>query len=452
MVRQPVHRDGPQLTTVEAGGTLTASDLVNAPEMPTPRVDRPPRHTPHTRTTVAPAPGGTGVFDARAVADRAGAGERTASLTGAAAIAERRLENIIAQSPAMIAVKDLSLRYRVANPELARVAGRPLAEVIGHTASELFPEFGGEIDAQSEAAIETGEPMHCDLLVEVDGEVRTFHVVSFVLDGPDGGPAEVGCIGTDITDRLRYEHALRAREEALELVGAALVEHRLQVVSQPVVRIADGRVTSEELLVRLRAPGSTEVLAPAAFLPAAERYGLIQEIDTWMVAHAVQVAAHRPVQVNLSAVTLSDRTARQTILSTLSLAPEAAARIIFEVTESAAAEHIDAAEAFAAGLTELGCGLALDDFGTGFGSFTYLRRLPLRYLKIDRSFVTGLADSAEDRRVVASIVGIARQFGLQTIAEGVEDAAVLGVLAELEADYAQGFHLGVPAPVHLRAG
>jgi PAS domain S-box-containing protein len=369
-----------------------------------------------------------------------------------AATPERRLADIIAQSPAMIAVKDLSLRYRIANTEVARAAGRPLAEVIGQTASELFGEVGAEIDAQSRTAIETGEPMHCDLPVTIDGQGRTYHVVNFVLDGPDGRPAEVGCIGTDITDRLRYERSLRAREETLELIGTALAENRMRVFSQPVVCLADGRIASEELLVRLRATGSEEMLAPGAFLPAAERYGLIQEIDTWMVTRATQIAAHRPVQVNLSAVTLSDCTARQTILSTLALAPEVASSIIFEVTESAAAGHLGAAEAFAAGLTELGCGLALDDFGTGFGSFTYLRRLPLRYLKIDRSFVTGLAGSAADRQVVASIVGIAHQFGLQTIAEGVEDAAVLDVLAELEADYAQGFHLGVPAPVRLRTG
>ena len=109
--------------------------------------------------------------------------------------------------------------------------------------------------------------------------------------------------------------------------------------------------------------------------------------------------------------------------------------------------HLEAARAFAADVSALGCGLALDDFGTGFGSFTYLRTLPLSYLKIDISFVRSLLDSDDDRRVVQSIIGIAERFGLRTIAEGVEDEATLDLLRELGADYAQGFHLGRPAPL-----
>jgi EAL domain-containing protein (putative c-di-GMP-specific phosphodiesterase class I) len=150
-------------------------------------------------------------------------------------------------------------------------------------------------------------------------------------------------------------------------------------------------------------------------------------------------------EVNLSAVTLCDAAARSEIVALLRAAPDAARSIVFEITETAAAEHLAAAREFAADLTALGCGLALDDFGTGFGSFTYLRMLPLRYLKIDRSFVRELVRSRDDRRVVRSIVGIAAHFGLRTIVEGVEDAATLELLGDLGADYAQGFHIGRPA-------
>ena len=130
-----------------------------------------------------------------------------------------------------------------------------------------------------------------------------------------------------------------------------------------------------------------------------------------------------------------------------SAAPEAAQRIVFEITETATAEVLEAAASFAMELTSLGCGLALDDFGTGFGSFTYLRVLPLRYLKIDRSFVTELPHSLEDQHVVRSIIGIAEQFGLRTIAEGVEHAETVNLLTELGTHYVQGYHLGFPAPV-----
>jgi EAL domain-containing protein (putative c-di-GMP-specific phosphodiesterase class I) len=127
----------------------------------------------------------------------------------------------------------------------------------------------------------------------------------------------------------------------------------------------------------------------------------------------------------------------------------AAANITFEITETAAIDHLDAACEFAGQITALGCGLALDDFGTGFGSFTYLRRLPLRYLKIDLSFVRGMAASVDDQRVVQSVIGIAQRFGLKTIAEGVENAETLALLREFGADHAQGFHIGHPAPAEV---
>lgn len=103
-----------------------------------------------------------------------------------------------------------------------------------------------------------------------------------------------------------------------------------------------------------------------------------------------------------------------------------------------------AAQAFGAEVTELGCRLALDDFGVGFGSFTYLRSLPISYIKIDRGFVGQLAHSAEDRRVVQGIVSVARSFGIEMIAEGIEDEQTRDVLREFGVDCVQGFLLGLP--------
>ena len=166
-----------------------------------------------------------------------------------------------------------------------------------------------------------------------------------------------------------------------------------------------------------------------------------------MVEQALRLAPRLAPEVNLSAVSLCDPVARHEIVSRLAAAPAAAARIVFEITETADPQHLDAAREFAADLTALGCGLSLDDFGTGFGSFTYLRKLPLRYLKIDRSFVLDLVTSVDDQHVVQSIIRIAEQFGLRVIAEGVGDALTLDFLRDLGANYAQGFHLGRPMPV-----
>jgi EAL domain-containing protein (putative c-di-GMP-specific phosphodiesterase class I) len=189
------------------------------------------------------------------------------------------------------------------------------------------------------------------------------------------------------------------------------------------------------------------VLSPGSFLPAAERFGLIQAIDVWRVRQALSLASDTAFQVNLSAVTMCDPAARSEIVELLAASPKQASRIVFEITETAAAAHIEAARAFAADITDIGCRLALDDFGVGFGSFTYLRSLPLTYIKIDLSFVRGLVGCLDDRRVVQSIIGIAQEFGLRTIAEGVEDEDTLELLRELGADFVQGYHLGRPAPI-----
>jgi EAL domain-containing protein (putative c-di-GMP-specific phosphodiesterase class I) len=120
---------------------------------------------------------------------------------------------------------------------------------------------------------------------------------------------------------------------------------------------------------------------------------------------------------------------------------------VFEITETAAIGNLDAAQRLANTLSSLGCRLALDDFGTGFGSFTYLRSLPVDYLKIDSSFVLNLVDSPEDQAVVRSMVHIAESFGRSTVAEGVENQATLGLLFELGVDYVQGYFTGRPVPV-----
>ena len=120
--------------------------------------------------------------------------------------------------------------------------------------------------------------------------------------------------------------------------------------------------------------------------------------------------------------------------------------VVFEITETAAAKDIGQATRLAERLSALGCGFALDDFGTGYGSFTYLKHLPVDYIKIDMEFVRHLRPGSPDVQVVSAIIDVARKFGIQTVAEGVESQETLDLLGELGADFAQGYHLGFPAP------
>jgi EAL domain-containing protein (putative c-di-GMP-specific phosphodiesterase class I) len=195
-----------------------------------------------------------------------------------------------------------------------------------------------------------------------------------------------------------------------------------------------------------------ELIQPGSFLPIAERYGLIGEIDRWVIAQAIALAADSGgiVEANISAASIGTVDLLPFIEHQLKETGADPADLVFEITETALMHDIVAGEAFAQGLADLGCGLALDDFGTGFGSFTYLKRLPISYLKIDMEFVRDLVTNPANQHVVRAIVSLAQAFGLQTIAEGVEDEETLQLLADEGVDYAQGFHLGRPAPLDGR--
>jgi EAL domain-containing protein (putative c-di-GMP-specific phosphodiesterase class I) len=193
-----------------------------------------------------------------------------------------------------------------------------------------------------------------------------------------------------------------------------------------------------------------EVILPGSFIPIAERYGMISEIDRWVLRQAVRVAAQgRRVEANVSAQSFAPLYLLPLIERDLQEAGADPANLVFEITETALMQDVDAGAVFAQGLADIGCGLSLDDFGTGFASFTYLKRLPLESLKIDIEFIRDLPRSTANQHIVQSIVQLARGFGYDTIAEGVEDEETLSLLRTYGVDYAQGYHLGVPAPLHL---
>ena len=253
-------------------------------------------------------------------------------------------------------------------------------------------------------------------------------------------------------ERTRIQSEL----DALAWVGRvrdALDEDRLVLYSQPIVAVADGKKVSDELLLRMVEPNGN-VIAPGAFLPVAEKYGLIAEIDRWVIKQAIRlVATGRPVQVNLSAESIAKSILERDLLWLIERELKATgadpAKLVFELTETAVIADIEAGGIFARRLAAIGCGLALDDFGTGFGSFTYLKSLPLQYLKIDIEFVRDLVSNKANQHLVTAIVGLARDFGYCTIAEGVEDAETFALLGEYGVDLAQGFHLGRPAPIPM---
>lgn len=189
-------------------------------------------------------------------------------------------------------------------------------------------------------------------------------------------------------------------------------------------------------------------IEPDRFLPIAEEFGLIVEIDELMVRRAVELASrgHR-VNVNLSAQSIAKPGMSEFIGREIERLQADPSLLAVELTETALIKSEHAARRFVERLAELGCGFALDDFGTGYGGFMYLKQLPIDYLKIDMEFVGDLIVNEGSQRVVRAVVDLAQGFGQLTIAEGIEDEATRDVLAEMGVDYGQGFLFGRAAPV-----
>jgi diguanylate cyclase (GGDEF)-like protein len=237
-------------------------------------------------------------------------------------------------------------------------------------------------------------------------------------------------------------------------IREALEHDRFTLYCQPIFDLASDKTSQYEILLRLVDEDGTVVL-PGAFLPPAERFGLIQEIDRWVVGEAIRLAAAQRarghelellLEINLSGKSVGDPELPRLIERELVAAGVPPSSLIFEITETAAIANMDEARRFAERLTQLGCRLALDDFGAGFGSFYYLKYLTLDYLKIDGDFVQNLPRSPLDQRMVKAMVEVARGLEMKTIAEFVGDAETVELLRELGIDYAQGYHIGHPVP------
>jgi diguanylate cyclase (GGDEF)-like protein/PAS domain S-box-containing protein len=259
--------------------------------------------------------------------------------------------------------------------------------------------------------------------------------------------------------------ALGARISWADRIRDALAEDGFVLHAQPIVDVASGRTGQYELLLRM-IDLDGELIPPGAFLPVAERFDLIGEIDRWVVRRALAMLAEAgaaghdiTVEVNLSGRSTGDPELLALIERELRATGVDPARLIFEITETTAVANIPAAQEFAARLAELGCRFALDarpkagdeaagrGRGAGFGSFYYLKHLPFDYLKIDGEFVRHCATDPTDQLVIQAVVDIARGLGKRTVAEQAGDEATLALLRELGVDQAQGYFLGRPAPL-----
>ncbi len=250
-----------------------------------------------------------------------------------------------------------------------------------------------------------------------------------------------------------HQVELRERHSWLERLQDALDRDRFVLHGQPILDLASGGITRHELLIRL-VEDDGSIVMPGAFLGLAERAGLVGRIDRWVLnetfamLRAAQHAGQQPCfSVNLSGPSVGDPDVLALLEEGLASLPHPEGALLVEVTETAAIQDLDRARHFARRLKDLGCRLALDDFGSGYGSFAYLKQLPVDVVKIDGQFVRGLVDDPQDQAVVTALVTIAHALGKSTVAEFVEDQETLDLLRTLGVDSAQGYVVGRPAPL-----
>lgn len=277
--------------------------------------------------------------------------------------------------------------------------------------------------------------------------------------------ADVACYSAKDSGRNRIhlyqQGAAPERHREMQWVSRlmrAVEENRLELYYQPIISIGANTDLRKhyELLLRMRGEHG-EIVLPAEFIPAAERYNLMPAIDRWVVQHALGALAHYrsdgdarsayTVSINLSGNSLNDDSFLEFLINELQTHDLSAGAVCFEITETAAIANLANVVHFMRELKARGCLFSLDDFGSGLSSFMYLKNLPVDYLKIDGQFVQNMTADHVDRSMVEAIRQIGHAMGIKTIAERVDSAEVLLCLASIGVDYAQGNYIAFPESV-----
>ena len=292
-------------------------------------------------------------------------------------------------------------------------------EIMASIGIAFFPEHGTEADTIMQRAGLA--------LVSAKQSTKKFAIYDKAMD--KSSPRRITMMG-------ELRHAIDANE--------------LMVYYQPKVDLAKSRVSSVEALVRWQHP-EHGFLSPDEFIPMAERTGLIRPLTTWVINSALEQGEkwHRKglklgIAINLSPAALLDTELPNVIVGMLSLHEISAEFITFEVTEGSMIKDPDLALKILSRLADMGIKISIDDFGTGYSSLAYLKKLPAKELKIDKSFVLDMLESESDAVIVKSIIDLGHNLSMQVVAEGVENKETAVKLKALGCDIIQGFYFSKP--------
>jgi diguanylate cyclase (GGDEF)-like protein len=377
-------------------------------------------------------------------------------------------------------------QFKIVNDTCGHAAGdlllRQLADVLQQRVRthDVIARLGGDefavllLDCPAPRASEIAEQLREAVsrfrFTWRDGSMQVGASIGIVPAGKDNegvaalmSAADVACyVAKDLgRNRIHVYEEGDAAERHQEMqwiarINRAREQERLELYYQPIVPIggASKEYPHFELLLRMR-DESGELVMPNAFIPAAERYNLMQSLDRWVIHEVLEGLVYREqsgtapytLAVNLSGTSLNDARFLDFLLGELSAAHVPEGALCFEITETAAIANLGTVVRFMQALREHGCLFSLDDFGTGLSSLTYLKNLPVDYVKIDGQFIRNVTKDAADESVVDAIARMARAFNIRTIAERVESREVFLRLGEIGIMYAQGYYIAVPQPI-----
>jgi diguanylate cyclase (GGDEF)-like protein/PAS domain S-box-containing protein len=347
--------------------------------------------------------------------------------------------------------------------------------------SDLLARFGGDefavllTDGDADAARSVAQSLveeirHCASTIAGGQIPLSVSIGLAVFDDVERSPDEM-LVNADIAmyqakelgrDRWaefateRYdEPRAKARLTWINRIEADIENDSFVLHAQPIVDLATGETVQQELLVRMIGDQG-DLVPPDSFLYIAERYGLLNRMDAWVLSQAFELLeatagdlAPVTLAVNVSGNGVGDSQLRAVIETFVRSGRFDPGRLVLHVSESSAISNIGAARSFASSLRDLGCRLALSDVGGGFGSLYYVEHLPFDYIRLDGELITDCLEDSTYRAIIGNLVDLARSLGKQTIAQNVESDRTRQFLSERGVDHGQGFHLGLPMPLEV---
>lgn len=376
-------------------------------------------------------------------------------------------------------------RFKLVNDTAGHAAGDLLLQQLSRIMtrfigpSETLARFGGDEFAMLLESDPKGARLRMELLIEAIAdheflwEERPYSVGASIgisrLDSAAASlqtcvdQADSACYAAKDDGRNRCivftadsPDYIRHREELaqIEVIREALRVNRFRLLMQEIEPSrGPAGIPHHEILLRLES-ATGELLAPSTFIPIAERFMIMQEIDLWVVEHCLDAIARfqangseLALSINLSGTTLSDRGCLEKLVDRVENMTVDPSLLCFEITETAAIRNASAVIQFMNVMQARGIRFALDDFGAGLSSFSYIRSLPIDYLKIDGYFIRNIRSDDTNRAITAAFIQLSRELGIATVAESVEDKATRRAVAEMGIDYVQGY--GVSRPVEV---